>query len=56
MRQTNNTPAEIYAQLPGLAWLFRWIDRHPRTSSALLWAMGAALLWAVINYEFTTAL
>lgn len=37
----------------GFDWLFVWIDRHPRTSSALLWLMAAALMYAVFTYNFT---
>ena len=49
-----NAPAINYgAVIPGLDWLFCWLDRHPRTSSALLWLMSAALAWAVWSYEFT---
>lgn len=54
MRQTNNTPAPVnYNAVPGLSWLFAWIDRHPRTASALLWLLGFALLWVVFTYRFT---
>ena len=48
---TNNTPAPVVF---GLDWLFRWIDRHPRTAAALLWLQAAALVWAVWSYDFTT--
>lgn len=54
MKQTNYTPAPVsFDAVPGLAWLFAWIDRHPRMSSALLWAMAAALVYVVFTYNFT---
>ena len=57
MRQTNNNPAPMnYDAVPGLSWLFAWIDNNPRTSSALLWLMAAALVYVVYSYNFTTAL
>lgn len=34
--------------------LFAWIDRHPRTVTALLWLQAAALTYIVITYNFTT--
>lgn len=52
MKTTTNTPAEL-RELGALAPLFTWIDRHPRTTSALLWIMAAALAWAVFTYDFT---
>ena len=30
-----------------------WIERHPRTTSALLWLQLAALAYIVYNYNFT---
>lgn len=54
MKTTNNTPANIYTEFGPLGYLFRWIDEHPRTSSALLWLMSAALVWVVFTYDFTT--
>ena len=32
----------------------RWMERHPRTTSALLWLQAAALAYIVYNYNFTT--
>lgn len=52
MNTQNNTPAPVV--LPGLDWLFAWTDRHPRTAAALLWLQVAAILYAVITYNFTT--
>lgn len=49
---TNNTPAPVI--IPGLDWLFRWLDRHPRTAAALLWLQAAALAYVVFTYDFTT--
>lgn len=43
----------IFAEFGPLAGFFSWIDRHPRTSSALLWLMVAALVWVVFSYDFT---
>ena len=37
-----------------LGYLFRWIDEHPRMTSALLWLSAAALMYAVFTYDFTT--
>lgn len=51
MKTINNTPAPVI--IPGLDWLFRWLDRHPRTASALLWLMVAALVYVVFTYNFT---
>lgn len=52
MKTTTNTPAEL-RELGALAPLFAWLARHPRTSSALLWAMAAALVYVVFTYNFT---
>ena len=52
MKTINDTPAEL-RELGALAPLFAWIDRHPRTSSALLWIMVAALIYAIFTYDFT---
>ena len=43
----------IYREFGPLAGLFAWTDRHPRTSSALLWLMAAALVYVVFTYDFT---
>jgi hypothetical protein len=43
----------IYREFGPLAGLFAWIDNNPRTSSALLWLMAAALAWVVFTYHFT---
>ena len=43
----------IYREFGPLAAVFAWIENNPRTSSALLWLMAAALAWVVITYEFT---
>lgn len=50
MNNQNNTPAPVVF---GLDWLFRWIDRHPRTAAALLWLQAAALLYMIFAYNFT---
>lgn len=42
--------------VPGMGWMFRWIERHPRLTNAILIAEGIALIWAVWNYRFTTHL
>lgn len=52
MNTQNNTPAPVI--IPGLDWLFRWMDRHPRTAAALLWLQAAALAYVVFTYDFTT--
>lgn len=55
MNTQNTTPAKIRQELPPtLAAFFGWIDRHPRTAAALLWLQTAAILYAVITYNFTT--
>ena len=54
MNTNDNTPTEIYSEFGALGYLFRWIDEHPRTAAALLWLQVAALIWAVITYDFTT--
>ena len=51
MKTTANTPAPVIVL--GLDWLFRWLDRHPRTAAALLWFMAVALVFAVFTYEYT---
>ncbi len=53
---SNTTPAHELAQFGPLAAFFAWIDRNPRTSSALLWLMAAALLYFALTYNFTTTL
>lgn len=50
MKTTDSTPVII----PGLDWLFQWIDRNPRTAAVLLWIEAAALMYAVFTYDFTT--
>ena len=37
-----------------LGSLFTWIDRHPRTATALLWLQIIALAYIVLTYNFTT--
>ena len=54
MDTQNPTPAPVI--IPGLDWLFRWMDPHPRTAAALLWLQAAALLYVVFSYNFTTSL
>ena len=51
MNTQNNTPAPVV--IPGLDWLFRWLDRHPRIAAALLWLQAAALAYVVFTYDFT---
>jgi hypothetical protein len=51
MKTTTNTPAPVI--IPGLDWLFRWLDRNPRTAAVLLWLMIAALAYVVFTYDFT---
>jgi len=50
----NNNAAHIYADFGPLGYLFCWIDKHPRMTSALLWLMAAALMYAVFTYDFST--
>ena len=45
--------AALVRQLGPLGLLLDWLDRHPRTSSVLLWLMGAALVYVVFTYNFT---
>ena len=45
--------AALVRQLGPLGLLLDWLDRHPRTASALLWTMGLALAYVVFTYEFT---
>ena len=45
--------AALVRQLGPLGLLLDWLDRHPRTASALLWAMAAALVYVVFTYNFT---
>ena len=45
--------AALVRQLGPLGLLLDWLDRHPRTASALLWAMGLALAYVVFTDEFT---
>lgn len=52
MKTTNNNPAEL-RELGALAALLAWMDRNPRISSIILWALFAALFWAVFTYRFT---
>ena len=54
MNKIEDTPAEIYEQFGPLGCLFRWIDRHPRAASVLLWLQLAALVYVVFTYDFTT--
>lgn len=51
---TQNTPAHVQELGAPLAALLAWLDRHPRTAAALLWLQAAAILYAVITYNFTT--
>lgn len=34
--------------------LFKWINRHPKLSNAILAIEVLAVAWAVFNYNFTT--
>lgn len=52
MKTTNDNRAEL-RELGALAPLLRWMDRHPRAASLILWLQVAALLWAVFTYRFT---
>jgi len=54
MKTTTNTPAHVQELGAPLAALLGWLDRHPRTAAALLWLQVAAILYAVITYNFTT--
>ena len=45
--------AALLRQLGPLGLLLDWLDRHPRTASALLWLMAAAAAWVVFTYDFT---
>ena len=45
--------AALVRQLGPLGLLLDWLDRHPRTASALLWLMAAAAAWVVFTYDFT---
>ena len=51
-----NENSVIYKEFFFLGFLFRWIDRHPRAASFLLWLQFLALAWFAFNYHFTTAL
>lgn len=33
-----------------------WMDSHPRIANFILWLMAIALMYAVVNYEFTTTI
>ena len=52
MKTTTNTPAEV-RELGALAALLAWMDRHPRTATAIMWLLFAALAYAVVTYDFT---
>ena len=56
MKTTNNTAsAESLQHLDPISRAaLIWIERHPRTTSALLWLQLAALAYIVYNYNFTT--
>ena len=56
MKTTNRTAnAESLQHLDPISRAAcRWIEKHPRTSSALLWLQAAALAYGVYNYNFTT--
>ena len=45
--------AALIRELGPLGHVLAWLDRHPRTSSALLWLLGLLLAWTVFNYRFT---
>ena len=47
-----NTP--IYKEFGFLAYLFIWIERHPKTATILLWLQFIALAYVVFTYDFTT--
>lgn len=54
MKTQNTTPRELCREFGPVGRLFAWTDRHPRTAAALLWLQAAAILAAVILYDFTT--
>ena len=50
MKQTENIPFDVRLCVPFAGW----IARHPKLTNAVLIAMGMAMVWVVLNYEFTT--
>ena len=58
MKTRNNTTTANSAQNldPITRAALAWIEKHPRTTSALLWLQLAALAWVVYTYNFTTNL
>ena len=54
MNTQNTTPAPVQELGAPLAALLAWLNRHPRAAATLLWLQAAAILYAVITYNFTT--
>ena len=49
-----NNQETIYNELGFFGALLKWIDEHPVLFNLILALECAAILWAVINYNFTT--
>lgn len=49
----NNNNA-IYNELWMIAPFFKWVDKHPRLTNAILVIEGLAAAYVVFNYNFTT--
>lgn len=45
---------ETMKELGMMSCLFKWIDRHERLTTAILWLEAIAMMWVVLNYDFTT--
>lgn len=44
----------VYNNMPGLGWIFRFVDRHRMLTNIILTLEAITLLWAILNYQFTT--
>jgi hypothetical protein len=52
MKERDEIPMEIRMIVP----FAEWLDRHPTCFNLILWLMGAALVYTVWTYDFTTSL
>ena len=46
----------FYNAVPGMGWIFRFVDRHRMLTNIILILEAIAMLWAILNYQFTTTI
>lgn len=56
--KTNSNTADnsLYNEFGKLGKVFKWLDEHPKFDLLFFWVNILALIYAVLTYNFTTAL